>query len=150
PACSAEDPGGGCGSVKHKRQHFIPRCYLKAWCDPTAPPSVEPYVWVFSKDGGSKKRKAPDNILHETDMYTIVRADGSRDLVLERGLQQLESDFATIRRKTLENKRPLDPVDRIKLCAFIAAMHCRTKSYREFQREQWKKPLDMMERAIEW
>jgi len=44
---------------QHKRQHFVPQAYLKAWCDPDVPAGQEPYGWRFSKDG-EVRRKAPD------------------------------------------------------------------------------------------
>src|SRR5262245_37854393 len=93
--------------VEHKRQHFVPQSYLKAWCDPTTPVGQEPYVWLFLKDGSEVRRKAPDNLFHETDLYTIRRDDGTRDLVLEHGLSQLESEFVSIRDTKLARCEPL-------------------------------------------
>jgi len=46
---------------KHKKQHFIPRCYLKPWCDPLCSSRDEPYVWVLSKDGADCRKKSPEN-----------------------------------------------------------------------------------------
>jgi hypothetical protein len=41
-------------------QHTIPNSYLKAWCDATPlPPKHTPFIWLISKDGESKRRKAP-------------------------------------------------------------------------------------------
>ena len=77
----------------HKTQHYIPACYLKAWCDEKTPKGHTPYVWVFDADGSNSRRKAPENIFHESDMYTIECEDGNRDLVLEHGLSQLEGDI---------------------------------------------------------
>ena len=78
-------PQRGAAMAKHKKQHFVPQCYLKAWCDPTTPVDQDPYVWRFRKDGSDPRRKAPENIFHETDLYTIHRPGGGRDLVLEHG-----------------------------------------------------------------
>ncbi|MFA6562308.1 MAG: DUF4238 domain-containing protein [Verrucomicrobiia bacterium] len=136
----------------HKKQHFVPASYLKAWCDPSAPkgPKQEPYVWVFDKDGGNPRRKSPENIFHETDIYTIAMPDGERDLVLEHGLQQLETEFVRIRENTVSRRQPLNDAQRLWLCAFVAAAHERTPSWREHQRKQWEKPLRMMEDMMEW
>ncbi len=131
-------------SYGHKKQHTIPESYLKAWCDRKTPEGHEPYVWVISKDGQKTKKKAPTNVFTETDFYTIKKIDGTRDLVLEHGLQQLESKFATVRRNTLEPMADISPEDRITLCAFTAAMHARTKAQREHTRNQWTPILDMM------
>lgn len=132
----------------HKKQHFIPRCYLAAWTDPSTPEGQEPYVWLFPRDGGTAKKRAPSNIFHETDMYTIRTPDGGRDLILERGLSELESRFVDVR-TALEDGKPLNAEARVMLCAFVAAMHTRTPTMREHQREQWKQPLDQMERMME-
>ena len=85
----------------HKSQHWVPRSYLQAWVDPDTPAGHEPYVNVISRDGGEVRRRAPSNIFTETDLYTIQLPDGRRDLRLEHGLSQLETDFFEMRRKFL-------------------------------------------------
>src|SRR6266851_4585058 len=89
--------------MNHKNQHWVPRCYLEAWCDPESPEGQEPYVWRWEKDGNARKRKAPNKIFTEKDLYTLKRPDGTRDLGLEHGLGGLESDFAKIRRTKLKS-----------------------------------------------
>lgn len=134
----------------HKKQHYIPQCYLEAWCDPDCPTGQTPYVWRFTKDGKSAKKKAPENIFHDNNMYTIKLPDGSRNLVLEHGFSQLETKFSTIRNKQIAKRKQLNADDYTILCAFMAAMWARTKAQREHQRNQWKKPLEMWEHMIEW
>lgn len=135
---------------KHKKQHFVPSSYLKAWCDPKCPKKQTPYVWRFSFDGTDVKRKAPENIFHETDMYTIKGENGERNLILEHGLQQLETQFARIRRKTLRKKRKLTIEEHILICAFIAATHSRTKATRDHWKKNWERPLKRMEDMMKW
>ncbi|MBI2844065.1 MAG: DUF4238 domain-containing protein [Armatimonadetes bacterium] len=135
---------------KHKKQHFIPQCYLKAWLDPSALKDPDPYVWVFSIDGNDVKKKAPRNVFFETDMYTITNADGDRNLVLERGLGQAEGDFASIRDRKISHQRPLDPMEHMRICVFIAAMQGRTRANRDHLRQQWNQPLELMDKMIEW
>ena len=132
------------------KQHAIPRCYLKAWCDPSTPKGETPYVWMFTKEGRSGRRKAPENIFREKDMYTIEKADGKHDLVLERGLSQLESEFASIRNRTLRRNHVPDATEHIKICAFVAAMTTRTKASREHHRKQWGHMLSTMEDMKKW
>ena len=136
--------------AKHKKQHFIPVSYLKAWCDPSAPPRQTPYVWRFDVDGNNPARKAPENIFHETDMYTLTSEEGGRNLVLEQGLSGLEGQFVQIRKRKLARQEILDESDHFLLCAFIAAIDSRTPARREFLREQWERPLQMMEEMAEW
>jgi hypothetical protein len=136
--------------TSHKRQHFVPRSYLKAWCDSNTLPKQEPYVWLFNKDGSEARRKAPDNIFHERDLYTIHRADGHRNLVLEHGLAGLESEFVAIRDTKLSRRKKINVRELAMLCAFISAAHARTPTQRDHFAGQWAKALDMMERMIEW
>jgi hypothetical protein len=135
--------------MQHKNQHWIPRSYLAAWCDPDTPESQEPYVWIYSRDGISCHRKAPTNIFAETDMYTIKLPGGKRDLRIEHGLSELESEFARIRRDVIEPRLPLTSDDRLKFLAFVAAMRVRTKRQRDHQRSQWTEALEMGQRMRE-
>ncbi len=135
---------------KHKDQHFVPSSYLKAWCDPHTPEGWTPYTWVISKDGKNSKKKAPESIFTESEMYTIKMEDGQRDLSLEKGLSQLEGEFVRIRKKRLSRRQKLDVTEHVKLCAFIAAMHSRTQIKRDHFKSQWKEPLEMMESMKDW
>lgn len=134
----------------HKKLHFVPQCYLKAWCDPLTPAGQTPYVWLFNKDGSGPRRKAPENIFHEKDLYTIHRADGERDLTLEHGLAGLESAFVRIRDTTLATNGSLSRGEHVVLCAFIAAAHARTPAQRDHLGGQWAKVLDKMEEMRAW
>jgi len=131
-----------------KRQHYIPRSYLSAWCDPQTPSHMEPWVWLFPAKSRSGSRKSPKNVFEETDFYTIERADGERNLVLEDGLSGLESEFARVRAKLARHER-LTRREYAHLLAFVAAMEARTKAQREWDRSQWKKVLDLMDRYEE-
>lgn len=133
----------------HKKQHYIPRSYLRAWCDPHTPAKQTPYVWQFSKDGSEAKKKAPENIFHENDMYTIDEPDGGRDLGLEKGLSTIEHGFCLVRDKKLKDRKPLTGDDHVVLCAFVAAMSARTKAWRDHQAGQWSNVLEMANRVRE-
>lgn len=135
---------------KHKKQHFVPKSYLAPWCDPNCPKKQTPYVWRFSQDGKEAKRKAPENIFHEADMYTIHRKDGAKDLRLEQGLQQLETRFSSIRRNVLNKKRTLTEEEHLQLCMFIAATHSRTKANRDHWKKNWERPLRRAEDMMKW
>lgn len=134
---------------EHKSQHFVARTYLKSWCDPDTPERMEPYVWVFDKDGSHGRRKAPANLFEETDFYTIPMPDGGRNLVLEHGLQELEDRFARIRGEKLVPERPVTAEDGAYLFAFMIAMSFRTRAHRERRREEWQRVLEAMERAAQ-
>ncbi len=132
----------------HTKQHFIPRSYLKAWCDPTTPDGA--YVWRFAKDGTNPQRKAPRTIFHETDLYTIDLPDGGRSLRLEHGLAQVESEFVKIRDTTLARQQAWDERERALLCAFAVAMQARTPHQRDHLAGQWGPVVAQMDRMRDW
>ena len=132
----------GVAIAGHRRQHFVPRAYLKAWCDPNTPAGQEPYVWRFNKDGSDPRRKAPDNLFHGTDLYTIHIPGGERDLVLEHLLSGLESAYVAIRDTKLAHLERLTSADRLVLCAFIAAAEARTPARRDHFAGEWGGVLD--------
>lgn len=136
--------------AEHKRQHFIPQGYLKAWCDPATPVGHEPYVWLFTRDGSNFRRKAPSNIFHETDMYTVRCPDGERNLVLEKTLSHLESDFCALRESKLSRGDPLGLADRALLCMFAAAMQSRTPTARQHVGAFWSQVREMGRALAEW
>jgi hypothetical protein len=135
---------------QNKKQHFVPQCYLRAWCDPETPVDQEPYVWRFSKDGSDARRKAPENIFHETDLYTITMPDRGRDLRLERGLSQLEGEFVKIRDSTLAREQPFEAREHAVLCTFADASRVRTPTNRDHLADMWGQLLAKADNMIEW
>ena len=136
--------------MKHKRQHYVPKSYLQAWCDPNCPPGQTPYVWVFSKGGGRVRKKSPEKLFRETDMYTVRTDDGQRDLTLETNLSRLEGEYSKLRKAKLGERLPLSSVERLYLCMFVAAMHGRTRAFAEHWRDNWGRVSELgekMERA---
>ena len=129
----------------HKKQHWIPQSYLKAWADPDAP-EAGPHVWRFSKDGQRSSRKAPRGIFFEDDLYTIRLADGARDLTIEHGLAGLESQFVEIRDNVLAQGTQPDAHQDLLLRAFIAAMQSRTRAHLEHWQGQFRTLLDQMDK----
>ena len=109
-----------------KNQHIIPQCYLKQFVDPNTPIGYEPYVWIFEREARVGKKKAPKNILAETDFYTF-----KGDYTIEKTLAQIENDYAVIFEKKIKNKIPLSPYEHLVFCAFVAAMLQRTLKQKE-------------------
>lgn len=132
------------------KQHYIPQCYLKAWCDPVTPSGQEPYIWMFSKDGKTKKKKAPKKIFYETDMYTVQMPDGTKDYRLENGLHDLEDIFIQIRDKKIKNTAELTTTEHVLLITFISAMHNRTKVQRDHHKSQWGQVKELMDKMKEF
>jgi hypothetical protein len=111
--------------AKQKKQHLIPNCYLKAWCDPSTPPGQCPYIWHISKDGSDSYKRAPEKSFTSNDRYTITLPNGARDLILENTLGDLESKFVRVRDR-IRRREKLTDIDRAQLCLFTAAMQSRT------------------------
>jgi Protein of unknown function (DUF4238) len=72
--------------MEKKRQHVIPKCYQRPWCDPAITGNKTSYIWMVSKDGRQKKRRAPGKAFVSSDVYTIRLAEGQRELVVEETL----------------------------------------------------------------
>jgi hypothetical protein len=138
--------------MKNKRQYYVPRSYLKAWCDPETPKSQTPYVWMFSKDRADSRKKSPEKIFCETDFYTIQTEDGKRDLSLEHNLSWLEGEFTKLRKNKLDRRLQLSLREELLLCTFVAAMYGRTKAHKVHWSQQLQKVLDLgehMQRSID-
>jgi hypothetical protein len=120
--------------VEKKKQHIIPSCYLKAWCDPGTPHGQHPFVWRIKKDGSERKRKSPEKSFTATDKYTMKFPDGERNLIIEDTLAGVEDAFVRVL-KRIERRENLDASDRARLCLFTAAMHTRTIAMGERMRD---------------
>lgn len=116
--------------MQKKRQHLIPECYLKAWCDPATPSDQDPYIWIISDRGSDKKKKSPRKSFVETDFYTLPLQDGSRNLVIEDSFSIIEDRFAGLYREKIAPATDLDEADRGLICVFAAMMSSRTSSER--------------------
>jgi hypothetical protein len=130
----------------HKHQHYVPKCYLKAWHDETQPlgPKRTPYLWYFDRDGSNPRKKAPQNIFTENDIYTVAMPDGARDLRLEHGFGGLERKFSELRDHRLDGRQWPTADEMVCLLAFAAIARLRTPKFRDAQREQWGNMLEWM------
>lgn len=126
--CRYRQPGFSMSNPK--KQHYVPQCYLREFVDPHTPPKYEPYVWVFSKDGKQKEKRAPKNLFEETDLYTLA-IQGAKDYGIERSLSALEGEYAAVVRNKVKKHQPLTSEEHITLCAFVAAMMQRTVRSRD-------------------
>ena len=138
----------------HKKQHFVPQCYTKAWIDPTIPvgPKIAPFVWVFDQDGTNTRRKSPANLFTETDIYTMTKADGQRDLYLEHGFCDLEDRFTRIRNLRFAKNQWPTAEEMVFLLAFVATFQARTQANRDHQRQQWgniRQRMEEMQKSYE-
>jgi len=121
--------------MDNKHQHWVPSSYLAAWADPDRPAHYDPYVHIFTRDGGSHTRRAPENIFHMPDLYTIFD-DDRRDLTIERAFAQWEDGFVRVR-KLIEGGKNLSEEDTAALYVFVGAMLARPPHRIDFIKNQW-------------
>jgi len=119
------------------QQHSLSQCYLKSWCDPATPHGQEPYIWLISKNGDTKRRKAPKNVFTRPDRYTITLPDGQRSQDVEKYLSEIEDFYSRVLDK-INRGDALTQNDRDSLCLFAATINLRThsldNSWRTFQK----------------
>lgn len=146
----------------HIRQHWIPRAYLGAWCDPDPARQNPRRVYHYGVDGRYRGWRPPSRIFTADDLYTVPQPDGGRDLKTEHALSRLEASFAEMRARYLLKGAPLPPSARRDLLWFIAALRSRSPAARDRHGAFWsgavevgeatKHGLDAMapERRAEW
>lgn len=131
-----------------KKQHYIPRSYLRAWCDPAVPDRHEPYVWLMSRARPEARRKSPKTIFFESDLYTVDADDTDRNLAIEDALMRAEDRFVRVRKSVLSDQKPISEESKEILTTFVAAMHARTIARREWNRSQWNRVRDMADKML--
>jgi hypothetical protein len=119
----------------NKRQHWVPASYLMAWVDSGGPANHDPFVHIFDRCGGAHTKRAPQNIFHMPDLYTVF--DGSqRNLRIEKAFAQWEHEFVRVR-SLLERQTGVSGDDAADLYAFVGALIARQPHRIEFIKRQW-------------
>src|SRR3990167_196688 len=135
--------------MENSGQHWITKSYLEAWTDPNTPPNHENYLWLIDRDGATQKNKAPKKVFKQSDFYTMISDNGSRDLSLEKKLSEIESGFISLRRHKLDSMQDLTLEDRSKIIIFVSTMLHRTKSRRDCEQARWGYALELMDDLAE-
>jgi hypothetical protein len=106
-------------SGRTKRQHFIPRFYLKHFSQPDGE------LWTHDCLSGSARKTLPEKTALETNIYTPVGDDGSRIELIEDALAKIESDAALIYPDLLAFRKLSDDAKE-KFSFFLATMFTRS------------------------
>ena len=107
--------------MEHKNQHWIPRSYLKAWCDPERRDNL---IHIYGADGVYRGYRPYTRIFSADNLYTVM--DGTRrDLRTEKAFKLIEDHFLKVRR-ALERNTTLPAASQSALAWFVAAMHRRS------------------------
>jgi len=106
-------------SERTKRQHVVPRFYLRHFTQPDG------QLWTHDCVTGTVRRSTPEKTAYETNIYTPTGEDGVRIDLLEDTLATIESQAAGIYTELLDFK-PLDAVAKLDFAAFLATMFSRS------------------------
>ena len=114
-----------------KKQHFVPKSYLKAFLDSSVPTDQEPYLWQISKVDRVAKKKAPTNILKLTHLYTLEKPGLENPYVVEEFLGKIEQKYYNIYSKKIKLQKSLTDEEHAELCLFIFIMFYRNPAVKE-------------------
>lgn len=108
-------------------QHWVPRSYLKAWCDPSTPDGA--YLWVSPKDRSTAPvRRSPKKAFTSRDMNTMRKGE-QRNLSLETMFHSIETNFGNVKDKIASGTQPIES-DLQAVVDFVAAQLVRTPKFR--------------------
>jgi len=83
-------------SNKPRRQHWVPRCYLRHFATPESKDSDDPLIWIFSKFEGDPRITSIAQIAAQNYLYSPTCEDGSRNWDMEDKLADLEGMAASV------------------------------------------------------
>lgn len=106
-------------SERTKRQHVVPRFYLRHFTQPDGE------LWTHDCVTGTARRSTPEKTAYETNIYSPTGEDGARIDLIEDTLATIESQAASIYPELLALK-PLDAVAKLDFAAFLATMFARS------------------------
>jgi len=132
--------------AQKKRQHIVPRTYLRAFTDPIRPDGMpdnvpfEPYVWVVEKSLQSvPKPKAPDNVLWKSYFYNLDE-DVDTSPVIEEFLSKVEGKYSQVLKK-ISSREVLTEKELFYTALFIDTLFRRTPP----SLEHWQSQINKVE-----
>lgn len=124
-----------------KKQHIVPKTYLKAFIDPVRPDGRpehipwKPSVWVIEKSLKLEpERKAPDNILWKPYFYNLDE-DEKTSPIIEEFLSTIESKYSQVLKK-ISAKESLKKEELFDIALFIDILFRRTPSSLEYRQSK--------------
>ncbi len=106
-------------SERTKRQHVVPRFYLRHFTQPDGE------LWTHDCVTGTARKSTPEKTAYETNIYTPTGEDGARIDLIEDTLATIESQAAGVYAELLAFK-PLDTIAKLDFAAFLATMFARS------------------------
>jgi len=128
-----------------KRQHWVPRFYLRHFTVPHANDRLE-QVWIFHRKEGDPKLTGIDNIAAKKYLYTPKTDDGTRDARLEKKLASLEGSVSRFW-PTLASDFVNLGADGIRkgIALFLSVQFLRHPDRRDSMRELRQRLIDVIE-----
>ncbi|HKO61190.1 MAG TPA: DUF4238 domain-containing protein [Pyrinomonadaceae bacterium] len=106
-----------------KRQHWVPRLYLRGFATPDTAGQEDPDVWLFHKEEGDPFRTSISNVAAGSFLYSSRSETGERDFTVEKRLGELENTIAPLWRKFANGFVSLeDPTLRKGIGLFISTL----------------------------
>jgi hypothetical protein len=131
--------------AQNKRQHIIPRTYLKAFTDPTRPDDLpentpfEPPVWIIDKSFKSEPQsKSPDHKTFWKPYFYKLDEDSDSSLVIEKALSKIENKYPSVLKKIC-NREVLTDEELMYIALFIDTLFRRTEPSLEHRQSQINK-----------
>jgi hypothetical protein len=134
-AARHHEPGYRDPLVGTMKQHYLPRFYLQAFCDPGSEKAREPYAWVYYRGERKWKKRAPKNIAAKPNLYSVTDRAGVRNDEFENLLCFVEAAAAKVIGTKVVKRRPLDPDDRVAMAYFVALIVNRLPAFLD----QWSR-----------
>ncbi len=106
-------------SERTKRQHVVPRFYLRQFAQPDGE------LWTHDCIAGNARKSTPEKTAYETNIYTLTGEDGARIDLIEDTPATFESQAAGVYPELLALK-PLDKIAKLDFAAFLATMFARS------------------------
>jgi Protein of unknown function (DUF4238) len=111
-----------------KRQHWVPRVYLKHFATPESSGTGKERLWAFSRDKSSPAKllcPSVELVAVEKFLYSPKNPDGSRDYSVEKKLAELEGTIGVLWPKLTTMEIGLTDSVRKILSLFVATMYLR-------------------------
>jgi hypothetical protein len=113
-----------------KKQHWVPRFYLKEFAIPESKNSKVPQLWAFSKNHSDRKEPSQVSIFDTACsryMYSPLDDKGKRDFYMEKRFEELEDLVAKIWQKVCYEYIDISDSVRKVMSLFLATTILRNK-----------------------
>ncbi|HYH81819.1 MAG TPA: DUF4238 domain-containing protein [Longimicrobium sp.] len=118
-----------------KRQHWVPRMYLRAFALPETSGTEYPEVWCFGKEGGDPFRASIKHVSVQEHLYSPRSVQGTRSYEMEKRLSGLEGIVAPLWQAFAEDALDFEnPSYRKIIALFIATLYLRNPNRLEYHK----------------